>query len=295
MGTEELPQVDFRFPDEPRRRITLVMRVPRRYQLPPESSYHFMWRCINGEFMLHDPSVKRRYLDSRFGFLHRARDKVQVHSFSLMDNHGHETGTLLAGPEHLSNWTRSSHSSFGRWLNLRLKRRGPVAQDRPTTVAAEDQEALKRMMFYGDWNPVKAGICAHPRDYPWSSYRFYAHGEGNQWTKHLTLPQWYLELGPDSVSRQAAYRTECDRYWRENMVPSSEEAEQRFAFGSEGFVAHRERFLRGAMARIRDGRIPRKTLDRWVLQHLSSAGWRSGIRGVDAPPGSAGSALDSGS
>ena len=247
----------------------MVMRVPRRYQLPPESSYHFMWRCINGEFMLSDPNVKRRYMDTRFKFLRRARGKVRVHSYCLMDNHGHETGSLTAGPEHLSNWTRSAHSSFCRWLNIRMNRRGPVAQDRPTTVATEDQEALKRMMFYGDWNPVKAGICAHPRDYPWSSYRFYAFGEASPWTSHLTPPQWYLDLGETAEQRQAVYREDCDRYWREKQVPSSEAAERRFAFGSEAFVAHRERFLRGAMARIRDGRIPRKTLDRWVLNHLT--------------------------
>lgn len=251
------------------------MRVPRRYLLPPESSYHFIWRCINGEFMLNEAGVKRRYLDTRFRFLSRARGKVQVHSYCLMDNHGHETGSLGAGSEHLSNWTRSAHSSFCRWLNIRINRRGPVAQDRPTTVAAEDEEALKNMMFYGDWNPVKAGICTHPRDYTWSSYRYYAHGETNAWTAHLTPPQWYLELGSTDQHRQAAYRTECDRYWREKLLASSEAAESRCAFGSEAFVAHRERFLRGVMARIRDGWIPRRTLDDWVMKHLSQHRARS--------------------
>ena len=30
------------------------MRVPRKLILPPEFIFHFMWRCINGEFMLPD-------------------------------------------------------------------------------------------------------------------------------------------------------------------------------------------------------------------------------------------------
>ena len=259
------------------------MRVPRRYQLPSESSYHFMWRCINREFMLNDPVVKRRYLDSRFKFLPRARGKVRVHSFCLMDNHGHETGSLVAGPEHLSNWTRSSHSSFCLWLNLRLKRRGPVAQDRPTTKATENQEALKRMMFYGDWNPVKAGICRHPRDYEWSSYRYYAHGEVNAWTKHLIPPPWYLDLGSTPEERQSGYRAECDRYWAEKMLPSSETAERGYSHGSEAYVRHRERFIKCAMARIRDGRIPRRTLDRWVLEHLAKHAANS-MESNKAPP-----------
>lgn len=259
------------------------MRIPRRYLLPPESSYHFMWRCINREFMLREPAVKRRYLDSRFKFLPRAQGKVHVHSFCLMDNHGHETGSLLAGPEHLSNWTRSSHSSFCLWLNLRRKRRGPVAQDRPTTTATENQEALKRMMFYGDWNPVKAGICQHPRDHQWSSYRRYAYGEVNTWTKHLVPPQWYMDLGSTPEERQAGYREECDRYWAEKMLPTSDAAERRSSYGSDEFVRHRERFLRGAMARIRDARIPRHTLDRWVLEHLTRHTVQ-GARSNRAPP-----------
>ena len=245
------------------------MRTPRKYSLPPESIFHFMWRCINGEFMLESEAVKRRYLDTRFRFLKRARGKVRIHSYCLMSNHGHETSTLTAGSEHMSNWARSAHSSFCRWLNIRLKRRGPVAQDRPNTVALEDQEALKRVMFYNDWNPVKAGICQHPADYKFSSYRFYAFGEENRWTPHLTIPQWYLDLGDTPEERQGQYRIQCDQYYLDKILPEFEEAEQGYAYGSVRYVTHRERFLKGVMARLRDGRIPRKTLDRWALKHLS--------------------------
>ena len=64
------------------------MRTPRKYTLPPGSIFHFMWRCINGEFMLRADAVKRRYLDTRFRFMKRALGKVRLHSFCLMDNHG---------------------------------------------------------------------------------------------------------------------------------------------------------------------------------------------------------------
>jgi len=245
------------------------MRPPRKYVLPPESSFHFIWRCINGEHMMASDEVKRRYLDTRFRFLKRARGKVRIHSFCLMDNHGHEGATLVAGCEHMSNWARSSHSSFGRWLNLRLKRRGPVAQDRPLTVAVEDQEALKRVMFYGDWNPVRAGICKHPKDYCFSSYRFYAFGEVNAWTACLTPPLWYLELADTPEERQALYRKLCDEYYEGKLLPETAEAEGGPAFGRPAFMAHRLRFLRAAVKQIRDGWIPRQTLDRWVLAHLA--------------------------
>ena len=245
------------------------MRAPRKYVLPPGSIFHFMWRCINGEFMLQSDVVKRRYLDTRVRFLKRASGKVRFHSFCLLDNHGHESATLVDDSKHMSNWARSSHSSFGRWLNIRLKRRGPVAQDRPNTVAVEDQEGLKRVMFYGDWNPVRAGICDHPSKHRFSSYRYYAFGEVNGWTSHLTPPQWYVDLADTPEERQALYRELCDQYYRDEMLPEKEEVENGCAFGSSRFMDHRERFLRGVMARIRDGSIPRRTLDRWVMNHLA--------------------------
>lgn len=59
-----------------------------------------------------------------------------------------------------------------RWATI-LKRRGPVGQDRPKTVVAEDAEALKRIMFYHDWNPVEAGMVNHrPRFHPVPRPRF---------------------------------------------------------------------------------------------------------------------------
>jgi len=127
----------------------------------------------------------------------------------------------------MSDWTRSAHSSFCRWLNIRMHRRGPVAQDRPTTIEVQDQEALKRVMFYGDWNPVRAGICKHPGDYEYSSYRYYGYGEVNEWTAHLTPPQWYIDLADTPEERQALYRKLCDEYYYEDKLPSRTEADKR--------------------------------------------------------------------
>ena len=228
-----------------------------------------MWRCINGEFMLRDDAVKRRYLDTRFRFLKRARGKVLIHSFCVMDNHGHEGASLLAEPKYMSDWTRSAHSSFCRWLNIRMRRRGPVAQDRPTTIEVQDQEALKRVMFYGDWNPVRAGICKHPAEYKYSSYRYYGFGEVNEWTAHLTPPRWYTDLADTPEERQALYRKLCDDYYYEDKLPSRTEAETGHAYGDKKFMDHREKFLRAAMRKIVDKSIPRRTLDRWVMNHLA--------------------------
>jgi len=85
----------------------------------------------------------------------------------------------------------------------------------------------------------------------------------------LRRRKWYVDLADTPEERQALYRELCDQYYQDEMLPKREEVEEGYAFGSNGFMDHRERFLRGVMARIRDGSIPRRTLDRWVMNHLA--------------------------
>jgi hypothetical protein len=69
-------------------------------------------------------------------------------------------------------------------------------------------------MFYGDANPVRAGIVCHPKNYRWSSYQFYAYGKTDGVSKHLTPPPAYLALGRTAKVRQRKYREQCDAYLR---------------------------------------------------------------------------------
>ena len=171
----------------------------------------------------------------------------------------------------MSKWARSSHSSFGQKYNRINKRRGPVGQDRPKTVVCEDQEALKRVMFYGDWNPVEANMCAHPSEYRFSSYRYYAFGEVNEWTKHLTPPRFYLEMGETPEERQAEYRRQCDEYHRLKDLPSEAELEFGHAVGRDRFVNDRNRLMLALGGHLRRHTRPRSDLRRMAGRLLVAA------------------------
>jgi putative transposase len=54
--------------------------------------------------------------------------------------------------------------------NLRHKRRGHRVGARYLSVAIEDDDHLVACYRYIAWNPVKAGLCPSPDDWPWSSY-----------------------------------------------------------------------------------------------------------------------------
>ena len=69
-------------------------------------------------------------------------------------------------------------------------------------------------MFYGDANPVRAGMVSHPWRYPDSSYQYYANGKQNDYTACLTQPAAYRALRRTPKERQAKYRSLCDRYLR---------------------------------------------------------------------------------
>lgn len=241
------------------------MRIARHLLLPSKSAFHYMWRCINGEMLMQTDKLKEIFLDSFFKFFKRARGKVLVYSFCVMSNHFHMAAELLATAHHMSLWARAGNSSFAQKLNRLLKRRGPVGQDRPKTVVAEDAEALKRIMFYQDWNPVEAGMVDHPSKYEYSSYNYYAWGKQSRWSKALTQPQWYLDLGDTPEARQAEYRRQCDAYWADKQARLEErEADEGCGIGSDKFVSNRTRLMNAVRHQQRYGRIPRRQLTEMV-------------------------------
>ena len=244
------------------------MRYIRDFTLPANSIYHLMWRTVAGAFFLQSDTMKRMFLYCLFRFMFRASGNVKLHSFCIMSNHCHQAAQLKGNARHMSRWARASHSSFAQRFNRMNKRRGPVAQDRPKTVVCENQEELKRVMFYGDWNPVAAGMCDHPSDYRFSSYRYYAFGVVNEWTKHLTPPRFYLEMGDTPEERQAEYRRQCDEYWQQKKLPEERELEFGHAVGDEKFVRNRHRLMLALGGHLRKRTWPRRDIRRMAARLL---------------------------
>lgn len=251
------------------------MRLPRAYSLPKQSIFHLIWKTINGEFLLNSDEVKSAFLDRLFKFFSRSGGNVLVYAFVLMSNHFHEAAELSNDCSFLSRWIRSAHSSFALWLNRRLGRCGPIGLGRPKTLVAQNQESLKRIMFYFDWNPVRAGMCRHPSDYYFSSYRYYAYGEINEWTKHLTRPEWYIKLGNTDKKRQMAYVRLCDEYYYKDQLPSEAEADQGHMIGVPKLVAQRNSLMRTLARFISKHILSRPELDRYVGAALSPGLWSS--------------------
>jgi putative transposase len=97
------------------------------------------------------------------------RHRWHCHSYCLMGTHYHlivETTepTLSQGMHQLN-------LGYARWFNRQNGGRGHVFEARFYSGLIETETHLLGTIRYIAHNPVHAGLCAHPEDWPWSSYR----------------------------------------------------------------------------------------------------------------------------
>ena len=89
-------------------------------------------------------------------------------AYCLMPNHVH---LLLETPKPtLSDGMRRLHGDYARTFNLRHRRSGHLFQGRFGCRRVKDDGHLAAVAGYVPANPVAAGLCRRPEDWPWSSH-----------------------------------------------------------------------------------------------------------------------------
>ena len=64
-------------------------------------------------------------------------------------------------------------SRFVYWYNTKYKRTGPLFEGRYKSEPVDEGAYFLKVVRYIHLNPVKAGICKTPEEYPYSSYSYY--------------------------------------------------------------------------------------------------------------------------
>jgi putative transposase len=93
----------------------------------------------------------------------------RVHAYCLMGNHFH---LVVETPRaNLGDGMRFLKGQYAIWFNQQTAREGALFERRYYSELVETDAHVFELFRYVVLNPVRANICAHPSDWPWSSYR----------------------------------------------------------------------------------------------------------------------------
>ena len=133
-------------------------------------------------------------------------DRYHLHGWVIMPNHVHVLVTLR-GDGSLSGVAHSWKSHTAHQANKILGRKGTFWHVDYFDRFMRDEKHFSTTLDYIHWNPVKAGLCAEPGDWQWSSYR-----EQGQEAGHLALDE---EGETPSLPRPTSAPSEDERPLRD--------------------------------------------------------------------------------
>lgn len=117
---------------------------------------------------------KSRWDRERFlSYLESATQRYSavIHGYCLMTNHYHLLVETPLG--NLSKIMQHINSSYTTYYNVKRKRSGHLLQGRYKAILVEADSYACELSRYMHLNPVRAGMCALPDEYPWTSYHAY--------------------------------------------------------------------------------------------------------------------------
>jgi REP element-mobilizing transposase RayT len=151
--------------------VATVDAMPRRVRnWIPGGTYHVFSRGSNRHALfLYD---RDRIETLEYTATVVARYELECLAYALMTNHTHYVFRTPETPAPvLSNALRDLNGTHSRRFNRRHGREAHAFRNRFGAVLQESTEQLLRTARYVVRNPVEAGLCATPAEWPWTSYR----------------------------------------------------------------------------------------------------------------------------
>jgi REP element-mobilizing transposase RayT len=161
--------------------------------------FHVIARGVARHPIFVDDVDRRRYLS----LLARTTRKVHWRclSYCLMDNHIHLL--LEAAMTDVSKGMHRLQGEYARAFNRRHRGSGHLFQDRFRPVPIATDKYFLTVVQYIVNNPVKAGLCTEPEDWPWSSHAAILRGDAPAWLDVRRVFDYLGEYGGDPRQRYA--------------------------------------------------------------------------------------------
>ncbi|MEE9392901.1 MAG: hypothetical protein V3W41_10390 [Planctomycetota bacterium] len=151
-----------------------MARRPRRDE--PGSLHHVCNRGVSKRTMFENRPDYRYFLSQLARAVHRK--EIEVLAYSILANHFH---VLLRSLGFLGKAMGTIQSNFSRRFNRSRDRDGPLTKNRYWSRRVESEAESRVVISYIDYNPVRAGLVAHPADYEFGSARDFHVGPIRVW------------------------------------------------------------------------------------------------------------------
>ena len=228
-----------------------MARLPRLSL--PGYPHHVILRGNNRQAIFSCPADYQTLLDLIEE--HARKSGVAVHAYVLMSNHVH----LLVTPEaadSLPSMMQAVGRRYVRYFNDRQGRSGTLWEGRYRSTPIQTETYLLACMVYIDLNPVRAGLVAEARDYPWSSHGHYV---GLRSDRLVTPHPLFWTLGNTPFAREAAY-ADMVRIGvsASQQAALTESALSGWALGNADFLTDLQKITERRVVKTRVGRPARK-------------------------------------
>ena len=139
--------------------------------------FHVFARGNDRRLIYRDDADREMYLRMLRGTVKQQRWRLLA--YCLMENHVH---LVVETPQaNLAVGMQRMHSLHAREFNARHRRSGHVFQGRYGAVPIKTDEQLAATAVYVAMNPVEAGLCTSPDEWPWSSRAAVSAGQRPDW------------------------------------------------------------------------------------------------------------------
>jgi putative transposase len=143
--------------------------MPRRARvIVPNMPHHIVQRGHNRNVVFVEDRDYQYYLDNLIEW--KAELGLRVYAYCLMTNHVHLIVQAGDEPQAISQLMKRLAGRQTRFANKLERRTGSLWESRFKISPIETDAYLLQCCRYVELNPVKAGVCARPEEYAWSSY-----------------------------------------------------------------------------------------------------------------------------
>lgn len=132
------------------------------------SFFHVMTQGIERKFIFDNEQDIKYYIKLMFKF--SKIENIKIVAYCIMNNHAH---FLIKANviNDLSKFMQRLNMSYGKYYNTKYNRVGFVFRDRFKSEGIYSEKQFYTCINYIYNNPVKAGICLDPAQYPFSNYK----------------------------------------------------------------------------------------------------------------------------